>query len=306
MRAVRSLAWVALLVIGALAIAGLVVSLDHPPSGDERPEMTGRDAAVLAPRLAALQPSLEAMATEAEAVAAAGREALAALRAGDAAALPRTLDAGDAALERLTSATARVRDAAPGLLAGLGDGSRLPAADRERVAAVGVAVDGVEAIADAWLDAGTATLLPAALVAAVADHATAVERVMAAGRSAAYADAAAAVADAGQALDGVRAVRDRIVGAGLPVATLDGLVGRLADRDAALGALYVALAASDGVRTAEVDDALASVEATRAALDEADEELAVAVGQAGTSDITAALLVIDDGRGAIQAALGDR
>ena len=76
MRAVRSLAWVAVLLVGALAIAGLVVSLDHPPSGDARPELTGRDAAILAPRLAALQPTLGTMATEAEAVAAAGRGAL--------------------------------------------------------------------------------------------------------------------------------------------------------------------------------------------------------------------------------------
>jgi hypothetical protein len=246
------------------------------------------------------------MATEAEAVAAAGRGAFAALRAGDAAALPLALDAGDAALERLTAATARVRDAAPGLLAGLGDGSRLPEADRERVAAIDAAVEGVEAIAGAWLETGTAALLPAALVAAVADHAAAVERATAAGRSAAYADAAAAVADASRALDGVRAVRDRVAAAGLQVAALDSLVARLADRDSALGALYATLAASDGVRTPEVDAALASVEATSAALDEADGDLAAAVGEAGASGITAALLVIDDGRGAIEAALDDR
>lgn len=305
MRAVRSLAWIALLIIGALAIAGLVETLDHPPSGDARPELTARDAAILAPRLASLQPSLGAMADEAQALSAAGRAVLAALRAGDPSGAADALDAGDAALDRLLAAAALVRDARPGLLVDLGDGSGLPVIDRERLAAVAAAVDGVPAVAGAWRDVRSASRLPGALVAAVADHATAVERATDAGRDAAYGVAAAAVGDAATALDAVRAVRDRIAEAGLPTATLDELVARLADRDAALGTLYAALAASDGVRTAQVETALATADATATDLADAAGALATAVGEAGASGIVDALLLIDDGRGAIDAALGD-
>lgn len=306
MRAVRSLAWVVLLVVGSLAIAGLVVSLDHPPSGDARPELTSQDAAILAPRLEALRPALETMAGESATLAAAGRDALAALRAGDPDGLPDALEAGDAALARLITAHAIVRDARPALVAGLGDGARLPATDRARVAAVGEAVDGVEAIEAAWQDAVTATLLPAALVEAVADHASAVERATAAGRAARYEEAVTTLAAAASALDALRKVRDRIEGAGFSTTTLDGLLARLVDRDAALDRLYAALVVSDGVRTPEVEVALAAVDATTAALVGSEGELASAVGEAGASGITAALLVIEDGRGAIEAALGDR
>jgi hypothetical protein len=306
MRAVRSLAWVALLVVGALAIAGLVVSLDHPPSGDARPELTGQDAANLAPRLDALRPTLETMAGASAALAAAGRDALGALRAGGAGGLPDALEAGDAALARLMAAHAILRDARPALIAGLDDGARLPATERERVAAIGEAVDGVEAIAAAWQDAEAATLLPAALVEAVAAHAAVVERATAAGRAARYEDAASTLDGAATALDALRDLRDRIATAGRETGTLDGLVVRLAERDAALRTLYAALAVSDGVRTPEVEVALAAVDATTTALVGADGELATAVGEAGASGITAALLVIDDGRGAIEAALGDR
>lgn len=304
MRALRPLAWLLLLVVGSLAMAGLVVTLDHPPSGGDRPELTGRDAAVLAPRLAAIAPSLDAMGVAAGEVSAAGRDALAALRAGDAVALPAALDAGDTALDRLTAAAAVVRDAQPGLLAGLGDGSGLPAADRARVAAVAAATDGVEAIAGAWQDAGEAMLLPAALVSALDAHRDVVDRAAEAGRDARYGTAAGAIDDADAALEEVRSVRERIAAAGRPTGTLDGLLGRLADRDAALGTLYAALVASDGVRTADVEAALAAVDATTAALGSAEADLAAAVGEAGASVITDALLTIEDGRGAIEAALG--
>ncbi len=282
------------------------MSVDHPPGDDARPELTRRDAAILAPRLAALRPALEAMATGSAALSGAGRDALAALRSGDAGAIPAALDAGEAVLVRLTTAAAMVRDARPGLLVDLDDGLWLPSADRERVAAVGEALDGVEAMATAWRDASAAMLLPIALVEAVAGHTAAVQGATAAGRNGAYADASTWLADAAAGLERVRRVRDRIAVAGLETATLDGLMVRLADRDAALGALYAALVASDGVRTPAVEAALARVDATSAKLEAVSTDLAESVREAGASRVVEALLVIDDGRGAIEAALGAR
>ena len=238
MRLVRMAAWVALLVIGSIAAAGLVVSLDHPASGDDRPELTARDAAILAPRLTAITPGLDGMAAAATALSAAGRGALVALRAGDAVALPVALDDGDRALTFLGDAARDVRTLAPGLLDGLGEGSGLPAADRARVAAVDAAIAAVEPLGAAWDALGAATLVPAAVMGAVGRHDAAVVAATAAGREERYADAVDALASAGDALTHATAARDRAASAGHSTDALDGLLTRLAAREAALRDRY--------------------------------------------------------------------
>ena len=86
---------------------------------------------------------------------------------------------------------------------------------------------------------------------------------------------------------------------------LDGLVGRLADRDAALGALYAELMSAGAVRTPAVEAALTALDAAKAALGTADADRDDALADAGARDVTVALLALDDGRGAIEAALAE-
>ena len=69
----------------AVAGAGLILTLDHPPTDEGRPELTARGHALVAPRLTALEPDLEALAVSGDAVASAGRDTLTRLRALDAA-----------------------------------------------------------------------------------------------------------------------------------------------------------------------------------------------------------------------------
>ena len=263
MRVLRASFWLLLVLVGSLAAAGLVVSLDHPPSGDARPELTARDAAILAPRLAELEPSLVRLSAAAQALTAAGRQTLVATRALDPDAVAAALDAGDVALGELLPAADAVRRRTPDLLEGLGGGEWLPVEDRDRVVAIGTAAAGVDALSGAWAEVAAATVAPMRLLATLRAHDAAVVAAAEHGRGERYADALASLDDADAALLRAIAVRDDADRAGRDVATLDGLLLRLADYDAALRALYRELLASGGVRTPKVDAALAAVTATQ-------------------------------------------
>ncbi len=302
MRWVRRLGWLVLLVLGSLGIAGLVVSLDHLESGDARPELMARGAAIVEPRLAAIASPLAGMAIASDEVGEAGRAVLLALRAGDRSVARAALDAGDMAMGRLSAETGPVREAAPRLLDGVGPATRLSAADRARADAVTDAVAGADAVMAAWQAVRPATLLPEAFIAALARHGTAVDGASTAGRDGRYADALSAASGAAAALDEVRAVAAEALASGRPVGALGDLVARLAERDDALVALYAELATSGGVRTVAVDVALTRVDAARAALDQLPADLAGVVEELGGAELTDALLAIDDGHGAIEAA----
>jgi len=303
MRLLRPVAWIALVLAGSIAAAGLVVSLDHAASGDARPELTARDSALLAPRLAAIDAPLGRLADAARALSGAGRDALVGLRALDLPAVAEALDAGDLALGRLTIAADEVRGEAPSLLDGLGDGARLPAADRARVVAIAAAGDGADALVGAWADVRRSTVAPIALVGALHTHDDAVTTAAGAGRDARYRDALASLDAAAGALTDAIAVRDAAAGSGRDLTMIDGWLARLADHDAALRVLYTRLIASGGVRTADVEVALAALSATQAALPETQAGLVSAVTDIGAGDITPALLTIEDVRGMIEAAL---
>ena len=303
MRVVRASAWTLLLLVGAIAAAGLVISLDHPPSGDARSELTARDAAILAPRLAAMDAPLGRLAAAARALSTAGRDVLVRLRALDLPAVSAALDAGDAALGDLALASADVRAGTPGLLEGLGAGERLPAADRARVAAIAAVAEGGDRLAGAWADVGRASAAPAEVLAALRAHDGALARAAEHGRTERWAPALAALDEASAALAAAVGVRDELDRAGRDVATLDGLLARLSDHDVALRTLYAELETSGGVRTPAVDTALAAVTTTQAALPESQDALAIAVTDAGAADITPALLTIEEVRGTIEAAI---
>src|SRR5688572_1475703 len=135
----RAIAWLGLIVVVAIAGAGLVLSLDHPRTDAARPELTARGHALIAPRLAAIQPTLLALSAAGALLGTSGRGVLSGLRQLDPAAVTAALDAGDTALPALTSEGARLPSLREGLLDGPAAG-RLPAADVDRIAAIDAAI----------------------------------------------------------------------------------------------------------------------------------------------------------------------
>ncbi|MFN8621262.1 MAG: hypothetical protein U0869_11000 [Chloroflexota bacterium] len=303
MRVVRAAAWVVLLLVGAFAAAGLVLALDHPATDDGRPELTAADAAVLAPRLAALEPVLTDAATDAQDLAAAASDVLVGLRALDPDGVSDALLAGDVAAGGVGMAADRLRTEVPELLHGLGDGSRLPAADRQRAAAIAAVPSALDVAAGAWGSVGVAVEAPTRLLAALADHDAAIARAAALGRAGDYAGALAQLETATAALARAAAVRDAATAAGRDTAALAARIAATEPHDGALRSLYRVLRDSGGVRTDRVDAAIAAERAAAASTpDPAD--LPGILDDLGGRDIPAALLPIEAARGAVAAALG--
>jgi hypothetical protein len=303
MRVVRAIGWMALVIVGSLAAAGLVLALDHRPTPEARPELTAADAAVLAPRLAALEPALESLAAAAQAVADAGRETLVRLRALD---LPGTTDAltaGDVAMGDLALALAQVRAQAAVLRDGLGDGRHLPPADRARLAAIDAALVAADGLPRAWADIGAATAAPARVLIARRDHEAAVRRAMDLLEASRIPEALAHLDAADAALADVAQVRTAAADAGRDVSALDAWIDPVAAHTTALRRLALALEAANGIATPEVEAARRAVDETKGPRPATDDALVAAVTDLGAGDLTAHLLAIEEARGAIEAAL---
>lgn len=303
MHVVRAAAWAVLLVLGSLAAAGLVVSLDHPASGDARPELAARQAAVLAPRLVAIEPQLLWLAAAEGRLAEAGREVLVRLRALDTDATSSALARGDESLTELLAAVSLSRSSADSLLHGLDEGSRLTTADRERIGAIEAALAAADGLPGAWAEVARLSVPPMGVLRALDTHDGAVVEAAAQGREERYADALVALDRAAAAFGEARRIRDAALSAGRDTATLDGWLARLADYDTALRRLYTLLEATDSVRTPEVDRALQDVEAAQGALPPTPDALVIAVTDLGAGDITPLLLTMEEVRGTLDLAL---
>ncbi len=91
--------WFLVLLIVSVAGAGLILSVDHAPTEEGRPELTARGHAIVAPRLDAMDADLQQLAGTGDGIAAAGRDTFTRLRALDTARTQAALDAGDTAVE---------------------------------------------------------------------------------------------------------------------------------------------------------------------------------------------------------------
>jgi hypothetical protein len=304
MRWVRAAAWVVIVVVGSIAAAGLVLVIDHPPTDSARPEITARDAAILAPRLVAMEVPLDRIALAAQVLAGAGREALVALRALEPAAVTTAIASGDRALEELGAALAAARALAPGLREGLAM-PHLPTVDRARLVAIDLALTAGGELTDTWGSVVGTTAAPMRFITLLERHDAAVARATDMGRREAYRDALDALEAASGTLAEVTAVRDAAAAAGSDVTPLDDWLAALREHDATLTSLYATLQAAGSVSTPAVERALDAERASRAALPAARGAKAAAVTALGAGEILPALLAMEDARGAIEAALRD-
>ena len=63
-RGVPRIAWFLVLLIVSIAGAGLILSVDHAPTEEGRPELTARGHDLVAPRLAAMDVDLQQLADD--------------------------------------------------------------------------------------------------------------------------------------------------------------------------------------------------------------------------------------------------
>ncbi len=295
-------AWLVMLLIVGIAGAGLILTLDHAPTEDGRPELTARGARIVEPRLAAIDADMLQAAAAGNDIAAAGRETLTRLRSLDTPRVAAALTAGDAAVADLAVARDRIAAARATLLDGTTPAG-LPAEDRVRIGAIDSAIAAVGEFPGYWDQVRFAASGPQELVDDLAAHDARVVAATDSGRAGEWADALARLSDASRFLALAQAVRATAHQQGLDVTTLDDLLDRLATYDTALSDLYTALQASGGQTTTGSAAAEARVNAAQAELPEDQTAMLVIISDVAGPTITPTLLSIESARGALEAAL---
>ena len=294
--------WIVVLLVISIAGAGLILSVDHAPTEEGRPELTYRGHALVAPRLAAMSTDTQALAAAGDAVATAGRDTLTRLRALDATRTQTAIDTGDAAVADVLGTTERMVAARRTLL----DGTTLaglPAADRVAVGTIDAAIAAAGEFPGYWQQIGVAASDPLELLQDLDAHDAKVDTATKAGTAGRWPDALAALDDAQGLLQLAHAVRESAHKAGLDVSTLDDLLDRLDTYDQALVDLYTILQGTNGQTTAESQAALARVRVAQASLPLDQSAMVVILSDLAGPTITPVLLSIESARGALRAAV---
>jgi hypothetical protein len=235
-----------------------------------------------------------------------GRAVLAGLPALDATSVTEAIERGDAAIvavgQGVTALTA-VRDEQRALVAD----DRLSQATRTGLVATDAALAAAAGLPDAWAGVSARAGLMTALLSSLAEHDRLVLAATDAGRDARWQSALDLLASAEAQLEVARGLSGSLAGDG-HVATLDELLDRYSDFDAALVALYAEIDRTGTDQGPEIDALRGDVDRTRAALPQTTGALSVAVSEAAGDRIALAVVDIEQARGVLAAArraLGD-
>lgn len=292
----------ALLLVVAVAGAGLATAADRPHGDAHRPELTARADRLFAAWRERLHGELTGSEGQLTGLAHSGREVLgfvyqlqfadaqaAVVRGSDAA---LAVDAHRRALLDIRLAQARE----------LAD-TRLGTANREFLRDVDAAIEQMAAAPDGWTSLAATAATVSELISALREHDELVAEAASAGRNGQWSLALQRLEPAVGALARARAVRERVA-TGADVSTLDDLLVRLAAYDEALGRLYGALDDGASPTSARVTALTEDVERAEEALPTDDSPLRVIVAEVGGPTAAQPLVVIERARGAVAAALG--
>ncbi len=199
-----------------------------------------------------------------------------------------------------------VRDRSLAARAGLLEGTslaRLPGDDRVRIGAIDAALDASGQLAPDWQTIVSAASGPRDLLEAMNAHDAAVIAATDSGRAGDWDAALASLKEAATPLITVRTVREVANAQGADTSTLDDLLSRLEEYDAALTELYTSLRTSGGATTSGSQAAEARVTAAQESLPESQDAMVVVMSDLAGPTITPVLLRIETARGALEAAI---
>ncbi|MEW5991384.1 MAG: hypothetical protein AB1736_08590 [Chloroflexota bacterium] len=296
-RIVLGIAWLVVIVVMAVAGAGLVAQWSHPPGTAARAELTWHADQALAPSLDAAQADLVAIEANVDRLALLARGALASLTADDQEPFTTALsDGGEVAMAIQAASTALRAELAalPGDLAA--DAIVYGADTRARRATMLTAVESTEGLARSWATLTFGSLSASNLISILTDHDLTVAAAAALGRDADYEAALVTLAAAVAKLDEATDIRDRLINT-TDVATLDQWIGRNRRYDEALTALYSALRDSGGLVNDAVREAYREEGEARAQLPPDTRGLVVIVADIGRGGLNQAVIAIEQARG---------
>jgi hypothetical protein len=302
---VGAIAWLALSAALALGGAGLVGELTHPPGGANREELTYPGDMLLKARLDDASTRLHDIASDVDQLSTDAKSALEDLASTDPTALQKALQHGSGIAVILTGATTDLRDALAGLPGDEPDAvMRFSNATLVRRAAILAALDAAGGLADQWEHVTGRSVDAGRLTALLQAHDSTVAAAINRGIAAKFADAVTILAKAKATLDEITLLKSSF-SSGSEVTVLDAWLTSHVRYDAALNALYVALAKSGGRTNLAVQAAYREEKLARDLLPSDNRSLIVIVAEFARGGLNQAVLAIEDASGRIDAALAE-
>ena len=298
----RAGAWLVAALLLSLGGAG-IISATSRPTDAARAHLTWAADRSVRPALDAARAELESLAGAAAALGSVARGALAALTVQDADELDLALAKGSAAaagIERDAAALRADLSAMPGF--GVDAATRYSAGVVAERAAMLAAVEETDGLADAWLALARGAGAAIGLTSVLLDHDVIVAEAARFGRADDWPAALAQLEVAGGRLADATAMRDRVAGVA-DVTILDEWLARNRRYDAALVALYMALADAGGRVTDAVRTAFAEEASARAQLPPDTRAFVLIVAELGRGGLNDAVIRIEELRGRLFAAL---
>jgi hypothetical protein len=289
--------WTALLVLCALGGAGLAVAADRPQNPVQRPELTWKADHEAAPWLNGMADKLATIDSEVANVSDAGRTVLGSLQSLAADDIAAAIADGDAAVAAVDDDVTALSTSARAAVTEI-DASRLGPEAQAQLAAVQQAVDSAIHVPNIWNDVATEGRRVGALIDALLRHDGLVFRATTAARQSNWDNALSLLDQASAPLSDADDVRDGLA-ATVDVATLDDLLARDRDYDAALTALYSYIRSTDEQSGDEFDDLVADVDEAQAALPADTSAMSVIVSEAAGRSLTQSLIAIEEAHGDI-------
>jgi len=302
---VGAIAWLALSAVLALGGAGLVGELTHPPGGANREELTYPGDTLLKVRLDDASTRLRQIAANVDQLSTDAKSALQDLAGTNAVALQKALEHGSSIAVILTGATTDLRNTLAGLPGDEPDAVvRFSNATLVRRAAILAALDAAGGLADQWEHVTGRSVDAGRLTALLQDHDKTVAAAINRGLNSKFADAVTVLANAKATLDEITLLKSAF-SSGSEVTVLDAWLVSHTRYDAALTALYRALAKSGGKSNLAVQEAYRQENIARGLLPADNRSLIVIVAEFARGGLNQAVLAIEDASGRINAALAE-
>jgi hypothetical protein len=297
------LVWLVVAVLIALGGAGVVAAMNHVPATDARPELTWVADQAAKAKLDEATDRLESLTESVESLGSFGRQALAAVVAGDVDQVNETVAAGS--LQRGAITTARTElDAILEEIPDVGTGSDLAISPeiQDRFDGLVPTPEFTDGLEDDWRLFTGRALDAANLNALLARHDQETAAAAQQGLQQKYPQAVLLLDTSDATIRQAKAIRDRLA-ATSDVSTLTRWIERNEAYDAALRNLYEVLIDADGEVTKAVRDAFADEQAARKRLPVDTRPLVVIMADVAQGGLNQVVISIEETRQSLSDAL---
>ena len=303
--AIAALAWLAAVTVIALGAAGIVAAMDGPSAdGTDRSGRTVRGDALADRALDRIEENIRTLSWTIDSLGQQARVVLASLSANEPGPAEAATAVGTGLVADIEAQAEAIRGdlAEVSILHGPSVAYELSPATRTRHMTYLASLEATAGLRDAWTDLTVGSLSASRLSGLLAAHDEAVLAAAAAGRDANYDTALERLDEADTAIAQATTLRDRL-SARVDITTLDEWLERSEDYDVALRALYVAVTASRGQVTADVQAAMDAEAAAQARLPPDTRSMVLIMSEIGRGGMSASAVAIEQARSDLDEAL---